>query len=63
MARSLLGDNMYDDISSKSGIPGGEGHKFYEEWRELSPLDPRRPELEAKSKAYYDSVRKTMYGD
>jgi len=63
MARALLGDNLYDSIAAKSGIPGGQGHKLYEQWRVLPNADPVRSAIEAQSKAYYDAVRRSIYGN
>jgi len=66
MARALLGDDLYSSIATKSGIPGipgGQGHKHYEQWRVLPSSDSARPALEAQSKAYYDAVRRSVYGN
>lgn len=35
LARELLGDKKYNEIHTKTGIEGGQGHKYYEEWRKL----------------------------
>lgn len=63
MARTLLGDDLYSSIAIKSGIPGGQGHKLYERWRVLPSSDPGLSALEAQSKAYYDAVRRSVYGN
>ncbi|MFL0798001.1 MAG: hypothetical protein K6L73_10995 [Cellvibrionaceae bacterium] len=63
VARVLLGDELYNSIGVKSEMPGGHGHKYYEQWRVLPESDPRRPLLEAESKAYYDEVRKSVYAN
>jgi len=63
MARALLGDDLYTSIATKSGIPGGQGHKLYEQWRVLSDADPGRHAIEAQSKAYYDAVRGSINGN
>ncbi|RLU03621.1 MAG: type VI secretion system tip protein VgrG [Ketobacter sp.] len=63
MARALLGDDLYNTVASRSGMPGGQGHKLYEQWRELPPSDPGRVELEAESKSYYSAVRRSMDGN
>jgi hypothetical protein len=62
MARVLLGDDLYASIAARSGIPGGQGHKFYEQWRILPDTDPGRSAIELQSKAYYDSIRKAIHG-
>jgi hypothetical protein len=56
-ARAILGDDVYDSISAKTGIEGGLGHKLYEQWRALPEGSPGRLPLEAQSKAYYDAIR------
>ncbi len=58
MARALLGDNLYDSIAAKSGIPGGQGHKFYEEWRVLEPGSTQAQSISEKSHAYYEAIRR-----
>ena len=63
MARTLLGNDLYASIASKSGMPGGEGHRLYEQWRALPSSDPARSVLEAHGKAYYDAVRRSVYGN
>ncbi|ABD82119.1 hypothetical protein [Saccharophagus degradans] len=62
IARALLGDDLYTSIATKSGIPSGQGHKLYEQWRVLPDSDPERLVIEAQSKAYYDAIRKSING-
>ncbi|HKX31134.1 MAG TPA: hypothetical protein VJ302_25825, partial [Blastocatellia bacterium] len=57
-ARAILGEEKYSELAAKTGVPGGRGHQLYEEWRSLPPGDPRRGQLEAESRAYYEQVRK-----
>lgn len=59
IARGLIGDKKYDQIKKKTGIQGGLGHTYYEEFRELDPVkDAKRiKELADLSKAYYASLR------
>jgi hypothetical protein len=58
IARALLGDAVYDDISVKiGGVPGGRGHEIYELYRSLPDGHPQRSSLLAESKAYYDLFR------
>jgi RHS repeat-associated protein len=62
-ARRILGDETYDAIAAKPGMPpGGKGHKFYEDYRVLSPDDPQRDVIAAQSREYYDSVRRAGGG-
>ena len=60
-ARAVIGNELYDDIFLKTGKVGGQGHLFYEEWRDLM-VDPvknnvRLSEIEKESKAYYSNFR------
>jgi hypothetical protein len=57
IARSILGDAEYDAISAKTGVPGGQGHALYEQYRQLPPDSPDASRLAEQSRAYYDSVR------
>ena len=59
VARTILGEEQYNQIAAKVGVPGGRGHVLYEEVRSLDVNDPRREELAAESREYYDYVRKT----
>jgi len=63
MASALLGDDLYRSIAEKSGIPGGQGHKLYEQWRNLPESGIERSKIEAQSKAYYDAMRRSIYGN
>lgn len=54
---AILGKAAFDEISSRTGLPPGQGHIYYERWRALPPGDPRRGELERESRAYYDGIR------
>jgi hypothetical protein len=56
-ARSILGDDVYDSISSTTGVPGGLGHSYYEQWRVLDPASAEAQSIADLSKAYYNAVR------
>ena len=60
-AKVILGDELYNKLKV-SGIEGGKGHEFYEEWRKLSPIKEdelkRMREIEKMSVEYYNQVRK-----
>jgi hypothetical protein len=57
-ARKLLGDEVYDNITSKTSVQGGLGHKLYEDWRVISDKDSVEAKAIAeKSREYYDIVR------
>jgi len=55
---------LFEKIKSESGLKGGIGHKFYEEWRKLNPAIPsqfeRMEELNALSVDYYDKLRRII---
>jgi hypothetical protein len=63
-ARAILGNDVYDGLASKPGMPeGGLGHKYYEEYRVLP--DKSTPEAQAlaqESRSYYDAVRGAAKG-
>jgi len=56
-ARKILGNDVYDDIASKTGIPGGKGHQLYEQWRVLDPKSAKANAIAHESTEYYNSVR------
>lgn len=60
-AKVILGDELYNKLKV-SGIEGGKGHEFYEEWRKLSPIKEdelkRMREIEKMSVEYYNQIRK-----
>lgn len=66
VAKSVIGEAKWNEIHAKTGLPGGLGHKYYEEWREII-IDPDKPDLindpinaarkeaiNVKSRAYYE---------
>lgn len=57
-ARRALGDKVYEHIAQKTGLPGGQGHKLYEQWRKLNPQSEAASALALKSKTYYTEVVK-----
>jgi DNA topoisomerase IB/GNAT superfamily N-acetyltransferase len=57
LAKILLGEERWNAIAAETGLPGGLGHKFYEEYRSLPPGDPNLKRLETESRAYYDQIR------
>jgi hypothetical protein len=58
-ARAVLGDQKYNEIAQRTGLPGGQGHKLYEEIRVLNAGRPtvenvkRIEELKSQSINYY----------
>lgn len=57
-AKAILGDDLWNQIRKETGLDGGLGHKYYEEWRVLikssKPEDLLRAErIAQKSREYY----------
>ncbi|MBO2927705.1 PAAR domain-containing protein [Metapseudomonas otitidis] len=57
LARQLLGDEVYNAVAEKAGVPGGKGHKYYEDWRVLGSDSPEAQAIAEQSRAYYEAVR------
>lgn len=57
LARALLGDPLYDAVAARSGVPGGLGHGFYEQWRVLDPKSAAAQTIAEQSQAYYGAIR------
>ena len=57
-AKAILGEQRYAEIAEKAGVPGGQGHAMYEQYRTLPAGDPRAKAIEAQSRAYYDQIRR-----
>ncbi|WP_263260613.1 DUF6861 domain-containing protein [Pseudomonas sp. RIT-PI-S] len=57
LARNLLGSETYDAVAAKAGVPGGLGHRLYEDWRVLDPSAASAKAIAEESKAYYNAVR------
>jgi RHS repeat-associated protein len=63
IARQQLGDDVYDQIAAKTGIPGGQGHALYEQYRVLDPDSPEAQTIADQSKSYYNSIRGGQSGE
>lgn len=59
VAKSILGESLWESIRKEVGVEGGLGHKFYEEIRVLNTLTDREKiaELVKKSVAYYSNFQ------
>lgn len=57
LARTLLSDSTYDEISEKSGEPGGLGHTHYEKWRNLLQDSSDAQKIADTSRDYYNKIR------
>lgn len=49
----ILGQKRWDEIHKATGLEGGLGHEYYEEWRLLVKESSRAGELQNLSKTYY----------
>ncbi|WP_434777393.1 hypothetical protein [Neisseria sp. Ec49-e6-T10] len=56
VAKTILGKELYEQMATKTGLPGGEGHKLYEQWRVTSDIN-LKVKLEEVSRKYYDDIR------
>lgn len=57
LARVLLGDETYNAVAAKTDVPGGLGHKYYEDFRVSDKSSLEAQAIADKSKAYYEAVR------
>ena len=54
IARTLIGDDAYNKIAKDTGIEGGLGHKYYEDWRVIKDKESAAAKkIAEKSKKYY----------
>jgi len=60
IAKVILGDEKYADLTSKLGLPGGRGHSLYEDYRSLPDGDSRASKIAAESCEYYNSIREKI---
>ena len=56
-AKRILGEDLWNEIYEKTGLPGGLGHAFYEKWRALPKDSPLIKELQALQEEYYSHFR------
>jgi hypothetical protein len=63
VARQQLGNDVYDEIAVKTGVPGGQGHDLYEQWRMLDPESAAAKNLAEQSRTYYETIRKAAHGN
>lgn len=52
-AKRILGEKRWKEIQQQTGIEGGLGHKYYEEWRVLDKADKKAQKIAEKSIEYY----------
>lgn len=59
-ARNIIGDDIYKTIRKATGLPPGMGHKYYEEWRVMTPAEKaskKGHDLVEKSRQYYEKIK------
>lgn len=59
-SRSVLGEDLFNQIKNETGVEPGLGHKIYEEYRKLSPkeqLSAKGKKLLNESFDYYNKLR------
>jgi len=60
-AKKIIGEKRWNEIHKETGLEGGLGHKFYEEYRSTSKITKegrkRRNELIDLSTKYYNKFR------
>lgn len=59
-SRSVLGDDLFEQIQKRTGLPPGLGHEFYEQARTMTIAERESgalEELHKKSVDYYNSLR------
>lgn len=60
-AKAILGEKLWNKIHRETGIEGGLGHKYYEEWRVMSKEEQQSAKgiaLRKKSEEYYSHFNK-----
>lgn len=53
IARSVIGEDVWNKIFKSTGLEGGIGHKYYEEFRLLDATSDKAVEIANKSREYY----------
>ena len=60
-AKAILGEKLWNKIRQETGIEGGLGHKYYEEWRVMSKEEQQSAKgiaLRKRSEEYYSHFNK-----
>lgn len=60
-AKAILGEKLWNKIHRETGIEGGLGHKYYEEWRVMSKEEQQSAKgiaLRKRSEEYYSHFNK-----
>lgn len=56
-AKRILGEKRWDEIREQTGMEGGLGHQYYEEWRILDRTSDEAKKIAQKSIEYYGHFR------
>ena len=56
-AKRILGEKRWDEIRKDTGMEGGLGHQYYEEWRLLDKASDEAQKIAQKSIEYYSHFR------
>lgn len=60
-AKAILGEKLWNKIHRETGIEGGLGHKYYEEWRVMSKEEQQSAKgiaLRKRSEEYYSHFKR-----
>ena len=52
-AMRIIGEGLWNKIRKETGIEGGLGHKYYEQWRLLDPNSEEAKKIVKLSVEYY----------
>ena len=52
-AKRILGEKRWNEIYKQTGVEGGLGHKYYEQWRLLDKGSEEARKIAEKSEKYY----------
>lgn len=63
VAKSILGEDVWNKIAKETGLEGGLGHKYYEQFRVLDKTSPKALEIERLSKEYYKNFSSQMVSE
>lgn len=66
VAREMLGEDLFNQIKQRTGLPAGKGHDFYERIRSIKDIDPQSinklSKLKKESAEYYGKLKKAETG-
>ncbi len=57
VAKSILGEDGFNAMQERTGLPSGAGHDLYEQWRVLPEESPEAKALAQQSRDYYNAIR------